>query len=160
MFQAEAIITQLIFNHSLRIRVKADAPLSSDPVPASEEEAEIPKRTSSSENLIGKINNLVSNDMNIVMAARDFLLPGELPIVYSYGRCSRLSIVLYIPLHTVLGVWFLYTILGWSAFAGLFIMLVTLPLPGYITVKIQGVQAEQMKKVRQTYLANQPDANF
>jgi hypothetical protein len=152
LVRAEAIITQLVFEHALRIRVKAEAP--SDPKPSSasdtstinspvgsdngseaeadltrsqttdatlqigsqdeqESDAQSAKSVSSStksktqdkprdegssspSNLIGKINNLVTTDLGNIVDSRDFLY-----------------MVLYTPVQIVVGMFFLYTILGW-----------------------------------------------
>ena len=56
-------------------------------------------------------------------------------------------LVLYVPLQVGLCVWFLYNVLGWSAFAGLFVMLALFPIPGAVAGKIQNVQKEAMKRV-------------
>lgn len=55
--------------------------------------------------------------------------------------------VLYVPLQVTCSVWFLYTILGWSAFVGLAIMIGLFPVPGYVAKMIQGIQVVRMKKV-------------
>ena len=44
-------------------------------------------------------------------------------------------------------VWFLYNILGWSAFLGMAVMIALFPIPGVIAGKIQKVQRETMKRV-------------
>ncbi|KAI0932659.1 hypothetical protein AcW1_000282 [Taiwanofungus camphoratus] len=189
LVQVQGIITQLIFDHALRIRVKAEA--SETPAPStvstavptpdnasiieasgsqdphrspttSEEDSDTahastadasstkgkqkPKLVSESGdskkpvekpaaggsqggNLVGKINNLVTTDLQNIINGRDFLY-----------------IVVEIPLNTALSVWFLYKILGWSAFVGMAVMVTMFPLPGYIASKIQSVQLDKMKK--------------
>jgi len=57
------------------------------------------------------------------------------------------SAVVSVPLQIGLSVWFLYTILGWSAFVGLAVMVALFPIPGYVAKMIQGVQVTRMKKV-------------
>lgn len=42
--------------------------------------------------------------------------------------------------------WFLYLVLGWSAFAGLGTMILTFPLPGWIASKVNTISQERMKK--------------
>ncbi|KAF8955959.1 ABC transporter type 1, transmembrane domain-containing protein [Flammula alnicola] len=79
-------------------------------------------------NLIGKINNLVTTDLNNIVGARDFLL-----------------VVLYVPLQISLCMVFLYRLLGWSSFVGFGVMLILLPLPGWVAKKIQQAQAQRMK---------------
>ncbi|CCM01503.1 uncharacterized protein FIBRA_03559 [Fibroporia radiculosa] len=81
------------------------------------------------ENLIGKINNLVTTDLDNIIGGRDFLF-----------------FVVQVPLQLGLCVWFLYHLLGWSAFTGMAVMVIMFPLPGYIASKIQVVQVEKMKK--------------
>ncbi|KAF9243735.1 hypothetical protein BU15DRAFT_71860 [Melanogaster broomeanus] len=148
--RTEAIITQLIFEHALRIRMKAETPdnvkgaestvstpdnasiaesstvveessdssvdeaqssststldsstakgkqKSKDKVEDAETQAKKPK--SSADNLVGKINNLVTTDLGNIIDGRDFLL-----------------VFPYIPLQVGCCIWFLYSILDWSAF--------------------------------------------
>ncbi|KAL0950640.1 hypothetical protein HGRIS_007428 [Hohenbuehelia grisea] len=87
------------------------------------------KDDSGAENLHGKINNLVTTDLGNIVEARDF--------IWAF---------VYIPLKIALAVWFLYAVLGWSAFAGLFVMLVLFPVPGKVAQLMQGVQQERMKR--------------
>jgi hypothetical protein len=93
----ESILTQLVFEHSLRIRIKADALEKADnnearPVPETQdggdegspsvqagdseddETAEPPKPRSDTSSFIGKLNNLITVDLANVSGARDFLL--------------------------------------------------------------------------------------
>ncbi|KAF8957025.1 multidrug resistance-associated ABC transporter [Flammula alnicola] len=164
----EVLVTQLVFEHSLRIRLKAETSNDSNYQPittATPSRAESPASTltvrepstSSSTstlkdagkgkakaealeppkqgqkkvsdgNLIGKINNLVTTDLNNIVGARDFLL-----------------VVLYVPLQISLCMVFLYRLLGWSSFVGFGVMLILLPLPGWVAKKIQQAQAQRMK---------------
>lgn len=100
--QAEGLLTQLVFEHSLRIRVKAEMPSISanePPLqnpPASGAEPQ-PSASPSSNNLVGKINNLVTNDLETIMEAREFL-----------------HVLVTIPIQTVFSITFLYkTLDGW-----------------------------------------------
>ncbi|KAH7913221.1 hypothetical protein BJ138DRAFT_1059515 [Hygrophoropsis aurantiaca] len=181
LVRTEGIVTQLVFNHSLRIRLKAESPddnkqvsdATTTPTPdtvsvaglespddevstnestedtirpssASEasssakgkqkaaqtknmDDTRAPK--SSASNLIGKINNLVTSDLNNITEGRDFLLLG-----------------FYVPLQVGLSIWFLYGILGWSALVGLAVMTLLFPIPGYVARMFQTVQVEKMKK--------------
>lgn len=54
--------------------------------------------------------------------------------------------VVFVPLQVGLSVWFLYSILGWSAFVGLAVMVILFPIPGYVARMIQGVQVARMKQ--------------
>ncbi|KAG5648265.1 hypothetical protein DXG03_006224 [Asterophora parasitica] len=201
LVRAECIITQLVFEHSLRIRVKAETdpgspsaspspstPITPDtasaidyPLPdadsavgstsghhteltGSTEIGTEPSRdeivrassssvksgsskkglekagkgskeadadsdeSSSADNLVGKINNLVTTDLMNIVEARDFLL-----------------VLVYIPLQITLCIVFLYLVLGWSAFVGLATILLLFPIPGYVANRIQGVQVVRLK---------------
>jgi hypothetical protein len=174
-------MTQLLFEHSLKIRLKAEtgeeekaATVPSTPVTAepstiddeddtstaggstiraepseataetlhsssssiksstsgksSKKKAEEPKKADM-KNLAGKINNLVTTDLANVGQARDIL-----------------RVVLMCPFQMALSIWFLYVVLGWSAFVGLGTMIVLLPLPGWVTKLVGKAAQEVMKK--------------
>ncbi|EMD39575.1 hypothetical protein CERSUDRAFT_111891 [Gelatoporia subvermispora B] len=183
--RAEAMITSLIFDHSLRIRVKAESEhegedsarssIAATPETTSvaEAQAEVEsaedvldddeetlrassasgtsrsavdkgKAKSSPEpeaehsavsaqdklkNLVGKLNNLVTVDLDNITPAVDFLMLLEL-----------------VPLQGAFSVWFLYSILSWSALVGLATMLVLSPIPGYIASHTQEIQKQKMAK--------------
>ena len=101
----QAIIMQLILEHSLRIRVKEEIP----PTPIGPEEADNSESgrgagdgakntpsTSQSTLLIGQINNLITADVENLSQTRDILY-----------------LVVFIPLQIMLGIAFLYFLLGW-----------------------------------------------
>ncbi|KAI6134164.1 ABC transporter type 1, transmembrane domain-containing protein [Pisolithus croceorrhizus] len=157
----ECIITQLVFEHALRIRIKAEVPDSDngptdstvttpDSASVSESATAVEgsregspdegqhsttdtttggKSVSSTENFVGKINNLITTDLGNITDGRDFLL-----------------VFPYVPLQLVLCTWFLYHILDWSAFVGLAVMILLFPLPGMVAKKIQTVQRTKMEK--------------
>ncbi|KAF7290264.1 Multidrug resistance-associated ABC transporter protein [Mycena indigotica] len=155
----ESVVTQLVFAHSLRIRVKADsrddeaATTEQQPVAgeaasesgstSSEGDAESTTiqpssasvRSSSSssaaqkdgdqktadkkaeekgQSMVGKINNLVTTDLGNITDSRDFI-----------------DLFLYIPLQLVIGIYFLYVLLGWSVWVGVASIVLLAPLPGY-----------------------------
>ncbi|KAH7929355.1 P-loop containing nucleoside triphosphate hydrolase protein [Leucogyrophana mollusca] len=184
LVRTEGTITQLVFEHALRIRMKAELPddsrnsgepatVSSPDTPSitqrrtaaqegpdgsddemthassasdsssplrmatlktkdtksarEDDDNQMPK--SSADNLVGKMNNLVTTDLTNIIEGRDFLF-----------------LVLYIPLQTALCIWFLYGILGGSALVGLVVMVLLFPLPGYVGKRIQTVQIKKMHK--------------
>ncbi|KAJ8594877.1 hypothetical protein M405DRAFT_759938 [Rhizopogon salebrosus TDB-379] len=184
LVRTEGILTQLVFEHALRIRMKAELPddakksgdstgtstpdtasvagsstvaldestegssdetlqtsaetLSTSSVKKGKQKAQDAKedsetsskeKHSSADNLVGKINNLVTTDLSNITEGRDFLMA-----------------VLYIPLQVIVSIVFLYNILGWSAFVGLAVMVILFPLPGYVAKMIQTVQKEKMNK--------------
>jgi hypothetical protein len=89
MAQATAIITQLVFEHALRIRIK----------PETADKGDTATKTSSekaSANLLGKINNLVTVDLMEINEARNILF-----------------IVVLVPIQVIGSVIFLYEVLSW-----------------------------------------------
>lgn len=104
LVQTESFLTQLIFEHALRIRVKSsNTSTSSSPPPS---DLKKPSQSGRSENkkaaakssssLEGRLNNLISSDLQAITTARDFLI-----------------LLMNTPLLIALCIWFLYAILGW-----------------------------------------------
>ncbi|KZV98610.1 P-loop containing nucleoside triphosphate hydrolase protein [Exidia glandulosa HHB12029] len=172
--RVESIVTQLVFEHALKLRVKEEAhqdttqdtlastaatvggednnvaspsdsggpcadsdatTAGATPRPLSPASAATPSSITSrheekdGDNLLGKITNLVTSDVNNITDARDFLF-----------------LLIYCPLQLALCLTFLYLILGWSTFAGLVTMIATFPLPGWIASKVNTISQERMKK--------------
>ncbi|KAF6747842.1 multidrug resistance-associated ABC transporter [Ephemerocybe angulata] len=121
----ESILAQLVFDHSLRIRIQAESS------PEADESAELNSdKEEDTANFIGKLNNLITVDLANVTGSRDFIL-----LFYT------------IPLQMIGCTVFLYALLGWSAFVGLSTLVVLLfTVPGYLTAKLQDLQAEKLKK--------------
>ncbi|KAF7321911.1 ATP-binding cassette transporter [Mycena kentingensis (nom. inval.)] len=116
--QMSAIITQLVYEHALRIRVKADV-----------EKAGEGKANKGDANLMGRLTNLVSSDLSAI----------------SEGRMVLLLFIL-VPIQITGSVVFLYKVLGWSSVVGMGVMVALLPVPGYITKLQQGTQKAVLKK--------------
>ncbi|KAG8215620.1 hypothetical protein J3R82DRAFT_7488 [Butyriboletus roseoflavus] len=138
MVRVEAILSQLIFEHALRIRVKTETSDAKLPAPQGSSESggsgqaskDSPSNAKSpAKNLIGKLNNLVTSDLATATEGRDFL------------------ILVFAPLQLIAVTWFLYTLLDWSALVGLGMMVITFPLPSMVMKRIQHVKEEQSKKV-------------
>ncbi|KAF7368478.1 Multidrug resistance-associated ABC transporter protein [Mycena venus] len=185
LVRAEAIITQLVFAHSLRIRMKAetaamkdtdDAPVVESPPsapaagssgdstggsvtpqnggsasrsddgstivhastssiksaaskPPSKPAKKDAKAKKSEGSLIGKINNLVTVDLGNIVESRDFLM-----------------LFVSIPGQLGVGIWFLYTVLGWSVWVGVASIILLVPAPGYMAKLVQSVQKERLKR--------------
>ncbi|KAJ7750388.1 hypothetical protein DFH07DRAFT_1062096 [Mycena maculata] len=119
LVRVESIITQLVFEHALRIRCNIETSTDSG----------IGKTSRTSQNLVGKLNNLVTSDLQNITEAKDFML-----------------LFVYFPLQLGFCIWFLHTVLGWSAFVGLAAIILMLPVPGYIGQWVQTVQRELSKK--------------
>ncbi|KAJ7481603.1 hypothetical protein FB451DRAFT_1030640 [Mycena latifolia] len=120
MTQTTATITQLVFEHALRIRVKSETREKDKGDPASKK---------ASANLLGKITNLVTVDLIAINGARDVLF-----------------IVILVPIQVIGSVIFLYQVLGWSAFVGMGVMVALFPLPGYVANWQRAVQKTMLKK--------------
>ncbi|VDC01970.1 unnamed protein product [Peniophora sp. CBMAI 1063] len=119
-----AIITQLVFEHALRIR------LFSGDTASGKADGDGPTATKKAESqLLGKINNLVTSDLDSVADGRELIW-----------------LIVYSPLLIAASIYFLYEILGWSVFVGLVVMLLSFILPGYTAKRISGIQKEVMKK--------------
>ncbi|VDB86203.1 unnamed protein product [Peniophora sp. CBMAI 1063] len=114
---AKTMLTQLIFENALRMRVKSE-PASSSPI-----------GTNKNDDLSGKLNNLVTSDLQNVVNGRDFLV-----------------VVIFTPTTVAISLYFLYGILGWSAFVALAVMLASLPLPFHLTRALQTVHRTLMQK--------------
>ncbi|KAJ7161077.1 multidrug resistance-associated ABC transporter [Mycena filopes] len=105
----EAILTELVFEHALRMRIKSQ--------PASKVAGKL------------NVNNLITTDIRIIIASKRLLLS-----------------LVYMPLMFILSIWFLYAILGWSAFVGLATIFAMLPVPGYVGKWVQVAQRDLAKK--------------
>ncbi|KAF7966730.1 hypothetical protein HWV62_37249 [Athelia sp. TMB] len=178
LVHTESIITQLVFEHALRIRMKSEASESLElasenaPTPStpstpdsasiadstladstttagtatsagkgkqkaqSEDTASVSSAKSTGkttpqrpqENLIGRINNLVSTDLGNITDARNWLW-----------------LILYIPLQVALCMTFLYRVLGWSSFVGIAMIIICFPMPGYVAKLMQSSQKKKMQ---------------
>ncbi|KAF9469444.1 P-loop containing nucleoside triphosphate hydrolase protein [Collybia nuda] len=134
----EAMLTQLILQHALRIRVVAEVTAEAEHVkshsttmapaiPPSEHDntastssavytTTSPSTTTPNANagksLVGRMNNLISSDMQAIGQGAEFI-----------------QVLFAGPLIIFLTVGFLYTILGWSALVGFVVLLLQMPLP-------------------------------
>ncbi|KAJ6589838.1 P-loop containing nucleoside triphosphate hydrolase protein [Mycena vulgaris] len=121
MTQTSAIITQLVFEHALRIRVKAET--------GEKGKADAVADKKASANLLGKITNLVTVDLGAIGEAR-----------------NGLFLVILVPIQIIGSIIFLYQVLGWSAFVGMGVMVALFPVPGYVAKLEQTVQKATLKK--------------
>ncbi|KAJ6585523.1 multidrug resistance-associated ABC transporter [Mycena capillaripes] len=111
MTQTTAIITQLVFEHALRIRVKSETGHKGDGA-----------------NLLGKMTNLVTTDLEHITEARNVLF-----------------LLIFVPIQIIGSIIFLYRVLGWSAFVGMGVMVALFPLPGYVSKLQQAAQKATLK---------------
>lgn len=178
--RVEGVLTQLIFDHALKIRMREDGPATgtstpgtatatatgtpssqnkslpdvsdnstspTEPPSASTSQTPAPSSPSTDtptqtaensqsskegsnpqSNLTGRINNLMSSDLDAITEARNILF-----------------VILQAPLEIALCVWFLWTVLGVSSLVGLAFLLLGLGVPGRVAVLVKTAQIERMK---------------
>lgn len=184
-----------MFEHSLRIRLKAetsdakggDLPaaistgledvqtLSLEANQFDSQQAAVAKnagpatgeKNTADNNLFGKINNLVTTDLDNMAEGVDFLTFGTYLLlkIHADETDTVVITVIRIPLQVSLCLVFLYQILGWrfvgsclyssefhktklrSSFVGFGAILAITPLGAYAGKKMQDVQATKMKMV-------------
>ncbi|KAJ7123848.1 P-loop containing nucleoside triphosphate hydrolase protein [Mycena crocata] len=151
LVQVEGMLTELIFEHALRVRVKAHNPDGDDTdsgditlhpgdaqSDSSSETAQgVPSMTSKDPNDlagatssvdVGKISNLVTTDLKNVTDMSDFLM-----------------LLIHMPVTVVLCIVFLYIVLGWSSFVGMGTMILLFPISGIAAQFLQGIQQGRIK---------------
>lgn len=155
--RTQAILTELVFEHSLRVRFKAESsgegertPAPATPAesvdngsvegsssgddnetqsvqtestiakgkakePASSSPAAPSADSKKKDNLVGKINTLVTVDVDNIVGSKDFLMLCKSLLIASLPdfRYLILYIVLQVPLELILAMTFLYVLLGW-----------------------------------------------
>ncbi|EMD41580.1 hypothetical protein CERSUDRAFT_110129 [Gelatoporia subvermispora B] len=166
----QAIITSLVFDHALRIRVKSDEDkstgsvvpsASTTPDTASVVESTLDSPPSEEETVRASSVGADSSGKNQKKDEKPGAAPEGEKSKNLVGRLNNLVTVdtekitsakdfwvlfIMVPIQTTLSIWFLYDVLGWSSFVGLVTMLVLFPIPGYITSLTQKVQREKMKR--------------
>ncbi|KAK7443278.1 hypothetical protein VKT23_015876 [Stygiomarasmius scandens] len=132
--RVEALIQQLVFEHALRMRVKNEVVMVAKPEetadgPGNVKPQGVEKDGGGNQNVYGKINNLVTTDLQTLLQSVDvFLGLGAVPLeLVAYGV-------------------FLYSILGWSALVGIGIAILLSPIPTFLTKLGAQVQSRKMKK--------------
>ncbi|KAF7299693.1 ATP-binding cassette transporter [Mycena chlorophos] len=80
-------------------------------------------------NIVGRLNNLITSDLASVVDSRDFLV-----------------ILLYCPAQIILGIYFLYVLLGNAVWVGVASILLLAPAPGYMARQVQKIQKQRMKR--------------
>ncbi|KAM5536848.1 hypothetical protein V8D89_009566 [Ganoderma adspersum] len=116
-----AIITELLFEHALRIRVKSETAQDGGSSGAAADKQG---------NLVGRLNNLVSSDLQNV----------------EQGNKIWLQLFVKVPILVVTNIAFVYGVLGYSAIIGFVSILLLLPVPGYLSKLVQSYQTEKMNR--------------
>ncbi|KAI0793375.1 P-loop containing nucleoside triphosphate hydrolase protein [Abortiporus biennis] len=118
LVEAQSMLTSLIFEHALRLRVKSEVGTECDV-----------KLEKGGENFIGKLNNMVTADLATIQS----------------GQVITLAVV-YFPLQIALSMAALYAILGWSILPGLVALVSLSPLPGWVSKKLRWTMVARMNK--------------
>ncbi|PIL29368.1 ATP-binding cassette transporter [Ganoderma sinense ZZ0214-1] len=119
--RTQAVLTQLMFDHALKMRSKATTSSSAD-------KAALGKARGGKGDMPA-ITNLVTTDLTNVTNASTFVL----------------LILLETPIQVVLSVVFLYSILGWSTFVGVAVMIAMFPVPTELSKRTKGLQGAKAK---------------
>ncbi|PPR04710.1 hypothetical protein CVT24_011832 [Panaeolus cyanescens] len=125
-FKLKAVVTELVFEHSLRVRLTADSGSTNGSNDSSGDED---KQKKSTGNLIGRINNAVTMDVNNVLQGTGFA---------SYAIVNPINLVICLAL--------LYQILGWSASVAVVLTLLHAPFSGYIGSFLQSYETTKLEK--------------
>lgn len=137
MVHYQAIITQLIFDHSLRIRMKsevegsligdtaAETTPTTSPNDVTESEGNVsegdtiggktPIVQKKGKNMVGKINNLVTSDLNTLQSGQAFMqlcMTSE-PLLVESDDWRLVNVVFYVPFQIILSIFVLYQLVGW-----------------------------------------------
>ncbi|CAE6472635.1 unnamed protein product [Rhizoctonia solani] len=156
----EAIITQIIFEHSLRVRMVSAVPNKASEIndAASErtvveggadnahtaDTSETPTvvTSTSSASIKGKEqdddegSNLIGKINNLMSTDLGNIVEGR----------DFVFLITYVPIQIICSALLLYWILGWSAVVGMTCMALFLPLPSKVAHLVNGIQGEKMKK--------------
>lgn len=109
--QTRSIITQLVFEHSLRVRLAADA--AGDKSKKTGQGEHDKKDEKKTKNLLGRINNSVTSDASSILDGTDWLNLGRFLFTYGIVFFSMCCFaVLLVPLQVSVIMVLLYGILG------------------------------------------------
>ncbi|KZP30629.1 multidrug resistance-associated ABC transporter [Athelia psychrophila] len=162
LVRTEVIITQLVFEHSLRIRMKAEVrsagagegddatqvgtPTESvvgDAASVSSSKGKQKSRDDGEEAVPASPKPKTKSSDNLVGLVNN-LVTTDLANIS--GARTFMFLLVYIPVQVVLCIVFLYRILGWSSIVGLVVMLLCFPLPGWVARQMQHVEAAKLKQ--------------
>ncbi|CED83676.1 Multidrug resistance-associated protein/mitoxantrone resistance protein, ABC superfamily [Phaffia rhodozyma] len=124
MVRCESILTQVLFEHSLRIQPRDESAGKANDGESSEN-GEPTADANKGANIVGKINNLMSNDLDSLINARMIFLD-----------------IISAPLGVIISAWGLYSILGWSSFVGIGFLVLTMPVPAKLAMLQHGTQKQ------------------
>ncbi|PPR00601.1 hypothetical protein CVT24_005442 [Panaeolus cyanescens] len=120
-YRFKALVIQLVFEHSLRIRLNGKA--------NGKSKGEDDESNAEDGNIAGRINNAVTTDADNVIGGIEFT-----------------SFVITAPVSLILSIALLYQILGWSSTVALALMLVLVPLSASLGSFMQTYETTKMEK--------------
>ncbi|TCD68828.1 hypothetical protein EIP91_009695 [Steccherinum ochraceum] len=171
--QNQAIITQLIFDHALRMRVKSDVAKTGSASAAATPAATTPDNQSVAESSAAADTASVATSATKVPApgkgkdtskdspakadekferSTNSNLVGKMNNLVTTDLAtleagqSFLLLLVYVPVQIILSMMILHSLLGWSVYPGLATMAAMVPIPGYVAKLLRNVQVEKMKK--------------
>ncbi|KAJ7172815.1 hypothetical protein C8R43DRAFT_1208856 [Mycena crocata] len=170
LVQVEGMLTELIFEHALRVRVKAhnpDAPAISPPASPSDSDSDetlragagdaesdaassdsetaqgTPSTTSKDPKQPADSTNNDSPNSSIDVGKISNLVTTDLKNVTNMS--DFLMLLFYMPVSVVFCIIFLYVVLGWSSFVGMGTMILLFPISGITSQILQGIQKGRIK---------------
>ncbi|EIW53710.1 P-loop containing nucleoside triphosphate hydrolase protein [Trametes versicolor FP-101664 SS1] len=174
--RVQAIVTDLVFEHALRIRVKAGTAESVDQDEGEASDATVvgtpdsQEATSQDDGATGNAADSSStptsaaakgkakapqklDDVKVDRAEKNVHLMGRINNLVSSDlqNLNDLSMMIIfwtveMPFHVLFCTIFLYKVLGWSGVVGIVITACLLPIPGYFAKRVKGLQTERMKR--------------
>ncbi|KAF7314589.1 ATP-binding cassette transporter [Mycena kentingensis (nom. inval.)] len=166
--QIESIITQLVFAHSLRIRVKAETTDSKEKgeeapgTPGSEADTIVAENAGESASASGEstahpsptsaksASSSANSEKKGKATKKSGSLTGKINNLVTTDLCGNscrdfLYPIIYVPTQLAIGIYFLHVLLGWSVWVGIASIILLAPVPGYMAKLGQNVQKERMK---------------
>ncbi|KAG5644695.1 hypothetical protein DXG03_007918 [Asterophora parasitica] len=158
--QLEAILTQLMLQHALRIRVVADTGSSTDTANVTAAPSAAPSVGSGS----GSSTSSTESEETVTLEADPKLQSDSVDAKAGKSLVGRMNNLISSDLQTitkaaefmqvfvsgpvliVFTIGFLYTILGWSALVGFVVLLGLMPFPVLLSGLLQGAAKEMSKK--------------
>ncbi|TCD71270.1 hypothetical protein EIP91_011749 [Steccherinum ochraceum] len=171
--QNQAVMTQLIFDHALRMRVKSDVAKTGSAGAAATPAATTPDNQSVAESSAAADTASVATSATKVPApgkgkdaskdspakadeqferSTNSNLVGKMNNLVTTDLAtleagqSLLLLLVYVPVQIILSMMILHSLLGWSVYPGLATMAAMVPIPGYVAKLLRNVQVEKMKK--------------
>ncbi|KAJ6595665.1 P-loop containing nucleoside triphosphate hydrolase protein [Mycena vulgaris] len=160
LVQVEGLLTELIFEHALRVRVKAHNPEGDATKEVASDDASSTDGTlnpndaqsvASSDTVQGTPSTTSKDPKHPAASAASSADVGKISNLVTTdlrnvtNMSDFLMLLFYMPVSIVFCVIFLYVVLGWSAFVGMGTMLILFPLSGLASQMLQVIQKGRIK---------------